>query len=109
MLKACLSTFPNTSFSAGCPVLELIYVRTRIAELKRMIIDAIEKSKTIAAGELYIPSLLCGAAHVYSFYFIYLIFFFNSDARKQWNQKIDLLRKLIIQLKDDENNRELSK
>ncbi|CAI5642113.1 unnamed protein product [Oreochromis niloticus] len=60
-------------------LLELIYVRTRIAELKRMIIDAIEKSKTIAA-----------------------------DARKQWNQKIDLLRKLIIQLKDDENNRELT-
>lgn len=52
MLKVCLSTFPNTSFSAGCPVLELIYVRTKIAELKRMIIDAIEKSKTFAAGEL---------------------------------------------------------
>ncbi|XP_042081404.1 early endosome antigen 1 isoform X2 [Haplochromis burtoni] len=60
-------------------LLELIYVRTKIAELKRMIIDAIEKSKTFAA-----------------------------DARKQWMQKIDLLRKLIIQLKDDENNRELT-
>ncbi|XP_024661710.2 uncharacterized protein si:ch211-14a17.10 [Maylandia zebra] len=60
-------------------LLELIYVRTKIAELKRMIIDAIEKSKTFAA-----------------------------DARKQWMQKIDLLRKLIIQLNDDENNRELT-
>ncbi|XP_035768848.1 myosin-10-like [Neolamprologus brichardi] len=60
-------------------LLELIYVRTKIAELKRMIIDAIEKSKTFAA-----------------------------DARKLWMQKTDLLRKLIIQLKDDENNRELT-
>uniref|UniRef100_A0AAX7U141 B30.2/SPRY domain-containing protein n=1 Tax=Astatotilapia calliptera TaxID=8154 RepID=A0AAX7U141_ASTCA len=60
-------------------LLELIYVRTKIAELKRMIIDAIEKSKTFAA-----------------------------DARKQWMQKTALLRKLIIQLKDDENNKELT-
>lgn len=40
---------------------------------------------------------------------LYLFNFLNSDARKQWMQKTDLLRKLIIQLKDDENNRELSK
>lgn len=43
------------------------------------------------------------------FFTLFIKFFLNSDARKQWMQKIDLLRKLIIQLKDDENNRELSK
>lgn len=53
-------------------------------------------------------SPLWSSSCLFFFYFIYLIFL-NSDARKQWMQKTDLLRKLIIQLKDDENNRELSK
>ncbi|XP_030607567.1 centromere-associated protein E [Archocentrus centrarchus] len=66
----------DTNFAS---LLELIFVRSKIAELKRMISERIEKSKTI-----------------------------GEDARRQLKQKLDLLMEKILQLKEDKNNKTLT-
>ncbi|KAF3698963.1 Zinc-binding protein A33 [Channa argus] len=63
-----------------CTVLELLSVHTKIAAIQRLISVHIEKSKTNAA-----------------------------DYQRQWRQKADLLKKKILELNRDENNKELTK
>ncbi|XP_041848008.1 myosin heavy chain, striated muscle [Melanotaenia boesemani] len=61
-------------------VLELISVRSKITVLEKMISIYIEKSRTSTA-----------------------------DGQRQWRQKVELLKKKILQLNRDENNKELTR
>ncbi|KAK2895684.1 putative leucine-rich repeat-containing protein DDB_G0290503 isoform X2 [Channa argus] len=65
---------------ASSDMLELLSVHTKIAAIQRLISVHIEKSKTNAA-----------------------------DYQRQWRQKADLLKKKILELNRDENNKELTK